>query len=152
LKDDTQQKILEKYGGANHLNIPSKELLYAQTENYVEYSRTGRIIKGQEKAKVKSKYEEEGNIKKNIYKLEFKIVYFFSIFTLYNTYIMIVYINNHTTVWGSYWENGKWGYKCCHSFIKNSYCTGAAGIEAKNNAIIDVSTEKPKKSLLEVIY
>jgi len=119
LKDDTQQKILEKYGGANHLNIPSKDLLYAQTENYVEYSRTGRIIKGQEKAKVKSKYEEE------------------------------VYINNHTTVWGSYWENGKWGYKCCHSLIKNSYCTGAAGIEAKNNAIIDVSKEKAKKSLLE---
>jgi len=119
LKDDNQQKILEKYGGANHLNIPSKDLLYAQTENYVEYSRTGRVIKGQEKAKVKSKYEEE------------------------------VYINNHTSVWGSYWENGKWGYKCCHSFIKNSYCTGAAGIEAKNNAIIDVSKEKPRKSLLE---
>ena len=67
LKDDNQQKILEKYGGANHLNIPSKDLLYAQTENYVEYSRTGRVIKGQEKAKVKSKYEEEGTKNRHIY-------------------------------------------------------------------------------------
>lgn len=119
LKDDIQKSILEKYGGAKHLNIPSKDLLYAQTENYVEYSRTGKIIKGQEKAKVKSKYEEE------------------------------VYINNHTTVWGSYWENGKWGYKCCHSLIKNSYCTGSAGIEANKNSVITSSTPQNTKSLLE---
>lgn len=29
-----------------------------------------------------------------------------------------VLINNHTSVWGSYWKDGQWGYKCCHSFIK----------------------------------
>ncbi|XP_026686086.1 pre-mRNA-splicing factor SLU7-like [Diaphorina citri] len=39
-----------------------------------------------------------------------------------------VYPNNHTSVWGSWWHNGVWGYKCCHSFIKNSYCTGEAGL------------------------
>ena len=31
------------------------------------------------------------------------------------------------SVWGSYWQEGKWGYACCHSFIRNSYCTGDAG-------------------------
>lgn len=41
-----------------------------------------------------------------------------------------VYINNHTSVFGSYWHNGQWGYKCCHAFIKNSYCCGEAGIQA----------------------
>lgn len=66
-------------------------------ENYIEYSRTGQIIKGAEKKIIRSKYEED------------------------------VFVNNHTTVWGSYWENFKWGYKCCHSFVKQSYCTGSTG-------------------------
>lgn len=43
----------------------------------------------------------------------------------------LVFTNNHTTVWGSYWSEGKWGYKCCRSYVKNSYCTGSAGIEAQ---------------------
>ncbi|KAI1137465.1 Pre-mRNA splicing Prp18-interacting factor-domain-containing protein [Hypoxylon sp. FL0543] len=41
-----------------------------------------------------------------------------------------IYINNHTSVWGSWWSNFKWGYACCHSFIKNSYCTGEEGKKA----------------------
>jgi pre-mRNA-processing factor SLU7 len=41
-----------------------------------------------------------------------------------------IYINNHTTVWGSWWKDHQWGYKCCKQTIKNSYCTGLAGIEA----------------------
>ncbi|CAO3631910.1 unnamed protein product [Cunninghamella blakesleeana] len=99
--DSTQKSILEKYGGAEHLQSVPKELLLAQTENYVEYSRTGRVIKGQEKAKAKSKYEED------------------------------VFVNNHQSIWGSYWSEGKWGYQCCRSFMKNSYCTGQAGIDAQ---------------------
>lgn len=35
----------------------------------------------------------------------------------------------------SYWQAGKWGYKCCHSFIKNSYCTGEAGIRASETTV-----------------
>lgn len=69
----------------------------AQSETYVEYARDGRIIKGQEKPVIKSSYEED------------------------------VLINNHTSVWGSFWQHGNWGYKCCHSFIKNSYCVGESG-------------------------
>jgi pre-mRNA-processing factor SLU7 len=41
-----------------------------------------------------------------------------------------VFINNHTTVWGSWWKDHQWGYKCCKQFIRNSYCTGQAGIDA----------------------
>lgn len=69
----------------------------AQSETYVEYARDGRIIKGLEKSVINSRYEED------------------------------VYINNHTSVWGSFWKTGNWGYKCCHSFIKNSYCVGESG-------------------------
>ena len=60
LKDSSKDSILATYGGEEHLDVPPKELLLAQTEHYVEYSRTGRVIKGQEKAKAKSKYEEDG--------------------------------------------------------------------------------------------
>lgn len=60
LKDTSKDSILAKYGGEKHLDAPPKELLLAQTETYVEYSRTGRVIKGQERAKAKSKYEEDG--------------------------------------------------------------------------------------------
>lgn len=29
---------------------------------------------------------------------------------------------------------GKWGYSCCHSFVRNAYCTGQRGIEAARDA------------------
>ena len=71
---DRRDSVIKRYGGVEHFDAPPKELLLAQTEDYVEYSRQGTVIKGQEKAKTKSKYIED------------------------------VYINNHTTVWGSFWE------------------------------------------------
>lgn len=43
--------------------------------------------------------------------------------------------NNHTKVWGSWWENGRWGYGCCRQLLKNSFCTGQAGIAAKESVI-----------------
>lgn len=94
LKDEAKSKIFDEYGGEEHLKAPPRELIFSQTEEYVEYSRTGKVIKGQESNAVKSRYEED------------------------------VYLNNHTSIFGSFWNEGKWGYKCCHSFIKNSYCTG----------------------------
>lgn len=45
-----------------------------------------------------------------------------------------VLIGNHTSVWGSWWENFRWGYACCHSTTKNSYCTGQEGINAAEEA------------------
>jgi pre-mRNA-processing factor SLU7 len=60
VKDVNKEKILAKYGGEEHLKTPPLELMQSQTENYVEYSRTGQVIRGQERAKVRSKYEEDG--------------------------------------------------------------------------------------------
>lgn len=44
----------------------------------------------------------------------------------------LVYINNHTSVWGSWYDvsSGVWGYECCHSSVHISYCAGQAGKEA----------------------
>lgn len=128
-KSTAKDSILSKYGGEEHLQAPPKQLLLAQTEDYVEYSRHGSVIKGNEKPVIRSKYEED------------------------------VYLNNHSSVWGSYWKDGRWGFKCCHNFVKESYCTGAAGIDASNVDIIpaigngeEVSEEEEEeepKSLLQ---
>jgi len=39
------------------------------------------------------------------------------------------------SVWGSYWKGSSWGYACCHSFVKQSYCTGEAGKEIQANKL-----------------
>uniref|UniRef100_A0A2K6F6G0 Pre-mRNA-splicing factor SLU7 n=1 Tax=Propithecus coquereli TaxID=379532 RepID=A0A2K6F6G0_PROCO len=117
-KEQQKESILEKYGGQEHLDAPPPELLLAQTEDYVEYSRHGTVIKGQERAVACSKYEED------------------------------VKIHNHTHIWGSYWKEGRWGYKCCHSFFKYSYCTGEAGkeiINSEESIINDITGEESVK-------
>ena len=72
----------------------------------VEYSRSGQIIKGREKAKARSKYDED------------------------------IYPNNHKSVWGSWYDRGTgaWGFACCHSIISGSYCTGEAGKSATESS------------------
>jgi hypothetical protein len=125
LKAQTKEDIYEKYGNAASEERPPMELLLGQTDRQVEYDRAGRIIKGQEKAVAKSKYEED------------------------------VYINNHTTVWGSWWKDGQWGYKCCRSFVRNSYCTGQAGIDAAEAVAESMRVNLEKKGELQgmlVIY
>lgn len=49
-------------------------------------------------------------------------------------YVEDKYIGNHTSVWGSWWDNFQWGYACCHSTIKGSYCSGQEGITAADMA------------------
>ena len=107
LRESTKGSILERYGGAEHFDTLPKELLAGQTENYVEYNQSGKVIKGQERAKAKSKYEED------------------------------VLEQNHTAVWGSWYDltTAQWGYRCCHSTMPNSYCTGSAGIEASRTSM-----------------
>lgn len=51
-----------------------------------------------------------------------------------SVYAEDVLVNNHTSVWGSWWRDFKWGYACCHSTVKNSYCTGEEGLKAIEDA------------------
>jgi pre-mRNA-processing factor SLU7 len=129
LKDKNKVSILSKYGGAEYLETAPAELRQGQTEEYVEYSRTGQVVKGHERAKARSKYAED------------------------------VFINNHSAVWGSWYDPGAgaWGYACCHSTVHASYCAGQAGIEAARASSAQhllaggasEEEERPAKALVE---
>ncbi|KAF3912646.1 hypothetical protein ABW21_db0201228 [Orbilia brochopaga] len=104
--DDVAQKrkaLLDRYGGAEHLQVPAPVAAISESEHYTEYSESGDVAKGG-KAVARSKYPED------------------------------IFTNNHTSVWGSWWQNFRWGYACCHSHVKNSYCTGEEGIKGAEEA------------------
>ncbi|EJU04168.1 hypothetical protein DACRYDRAFT_114567 [Dacryopinax primogenitus] len=115
LKDTTKTSLLSTYGGGEYLEKVPKELLTGQTEEYVEYSASGQVIKGREKAKVRSKYAEDE------------------------------YVNNHTSIWGSWYDlsTSSWGFACCHSTIYQSYCAGSAAIEAASAASVQALLARP---------
>ncbi|ETS84868.1 Pre-mRNA-splicing factor SLU7 [Pestalotiopsis fici W106-1] len=110
-KEDAEKKkaerikaLQDKYGGNQHA-MPAALRDIAVTESEAFVEYDeAGLIKGAPRAIAKSKYAED------------------------------VFVNNHTSVWGSWWSNFKWGYACCHSFIKNSYCTGEEGKQAWKEA------------------
>ncbi|KAI3421085.1 hypothetical protein GPALN_014711 [Globodera pallida] len=104
-KSTLKNELLDKYGGEEHLHSLPRELVLAQTEKYVEYNRKGKVIKGDDRPTARSRYVEN------------------------------VSANNHSTVWGSYWRDGRWGYACCHQFLQGSYCIGEQGIIAERNEL-----------------
>lgn len=59
IQGSVKKDILDRYGGAEHMDAPPKELLLGQNETYVEYSRTGKVIKGLEPAAIRSRYVED---------------------------------------------------------------------------------------------
>ncbi|EXJ82241.1 hypothetical protein A1O3_06054 [Capronia epimyces CBS 606.96] len=98
-KAAARKALLDKYGGDEHLK-PNPLLKKAhQVVANERYVEYDEAgrIKGEERKVARSKYAED------------------------------VLVNNHTSVWGSWWRDFVWGYACCHSTVKNSYCTGEAG-------------------------
>jgi pre-mRNA-processing factor SLU7 len=128
LKLQKKKAVLDKYGGGEYLDgsgglanaleeeeiskekaTLERKIRFGVSTTTEEYSRDGRMLKGPVKAKqvaLKSKYEED------------------------------IFINGHTTVWGSYFHIGafEWGYADDHSLIKSSYCTGENGKKANDES------------------
>jgi pre-mRNA-processing factor SLU7 len=98
--------LQDKYGGGSDLHtMPAALRDMAVTESEAFVEYDETgLIKGAPRVVARSKYAED------------------------------VFVNNHKSVWGSWWSNFKWGYACCHSFIKNSYCTGEEGKKAWEDA------------------
>eukprot|EP00551_Chaetoceros_affinis_P004233 CAMPEP_0203663270 /NCGR_PEP_ID=MMETSP0090-20130426/914_1 /ASSEMBLY_ACC=CAM_ASM_001088 /TAXON_ID=426623 /ORGANISM="Chaetoceros affinis, Strain CCMP159" /LENGTH=617 /DNA_ID=CAMNT_0050526155 /DNA_START=241 /DNA_END=2094 /DNA_ORIENTATION=+ len=138
LKTKRKKAVLDKYGGAEYLDgdeglgstkaltgsgsnagqsetereraAEKRKARFGVTVKEEHYSRDGRAKSGAGLAKTytnqKSKYEED------------------------------VFMNGHTTVWGSYFHKGafRWGFADDHSLMKSSYCTGATGRAANDEA------------------
>ena len=120
LKNEKKNDLLKKYGNAGQ-DLDSR-LRLGQTEIYTEYTKDGRLLKAPGKVTSKTKYEED------------------------------VHTNNHTSVWGSYFsmESRKWGFQCCHSCIKNSFCTGLIGRE-QNDAKEGAIDKHQERKMLELL-
>ena len=104
-KKEAQRKaLLEKYGGQEHLQLDPLKHVTVTENEHFVEYDERGRIKGLPEKNEKSMYAED------------------------------VFLNNHTSVWGSWWKNFTWGYSCCHSTIKNSYCVGEAGRQAAENA------------------
>ena len=124
LKLQQKKAVLDKYGGAEYLDgsgglasaadtpkqsaPEDRKLRFGVTTTKQEYSQDGRRLNGKEikREAIPCKYEED------------------------------IFINGHTTVWGSYFHIGafQWGYADDHSLIKMSYCTGEEGRRANDEA------------------
>lgn len=72
---EVKSTILERYGGAEYLDAMPRELRAGQTEAYVEYNRSGEVVRGPSRAKPRSRYEEDGtymSINNSVRKQSFK--------------------------------------------------------------------------------
>ncbi|KAL2868437.1 mRNA splicing protein SLU7 [Aspergillus lucknowensis] len=102
---ETQRKaLLEKYGGEQHLKPTLLRDTIVMENERFVEYDETGAIKGAPKKAAKSKYPED------------------------------ILTNNHKSVWGSWWHNFQWGYACCFSTVKNSYCTGEEGRRAFEEA------------------
>ena len=99
-QEEQKTRLLEKYGDQE------------------SFRRDEKLIPKIEESERFVEYDEKGKIK-GLEPVKTK-----------SSYVENVRINNHTDVWGSWWRNFMWGYACCHSTTKNSYCTGEDGKRA----------------------
>jgi len=60
-----------------------------------------------------------------------------------------VHINNHTSVWGSYYDtsSGKWGYHCCKQLEKQSFCMKAPLVAPDAVAVLKAKLQEQTKSV-----
>ncbi|KAK4543422.1 hypothetical protein LTR36_005565 [Oleoguttula mirabilis] len=108
-KQGERKKLLaDKYGAQDIVAAknPLASTAISSSERYVEYDERGRV-----KGVIEAKRKAEKSM-----------------------YAEDVVVNNHTAVWGSWWSEFKWGYACCHSIVKNSFCTGEEGRRAAEEA------------------
>lgn len=108
------QRVFSQYGGQEYLRPIPEDLVTTGSEVYREYAPDGRLLKGPQPLVPQSRYAEN------------------------------VYHGNHTSVWGSYWKDFKWGYACCHQMVKHSVCTGEAGKRLAAASILQAPLESAK--------
>jgi pre-mRNA-processing factor SLU7 len=109
VRSDNLKRVLSKYGGEEHLEAPEEIKNIGEVNNtYVEYNQNGKIKRAPEKRIENSSIYSED-----------------------------VHTNGHSSVWGSFYNSDfGWGYKCCYSFEKNSFCQGIDGKKENKDRIV----------------
>lgn len=132
LNQQIKGSILERYGGAEHFDSVPKELLTGQSESYVEYTPAGQPIYNAKRVVGSSRVKDGADSETVPAKRNMKVQ---------------LQDGNHTSAYGSWTDptSGQTGYDCCHSTVKNSYCTGEAGKQAQEAS--NVLQIKPKVAL-----
>jgi len=119
---EKKKKLLSLYGGEENTTSIPTELIYGQTEEYKEYTAEGSLLPKYDTTPItnRSKYQED------------------------------VFRNNHTSVWGSYYDKltGQWGYKCCLQQTKSSFCIGIKidGLKAPILPSLEINRESSSSS------
>mmetsp|Transcript_23039 Transcript_23039/g.32457 ORF Transcript_23039/g.32457 Transcript_23039/m.32457 type:complete len:736 (+) Transcript_23039:369-2576(+) len=152
LKEQRKKTVLDKYGGAEYLDgsqglggatnntnssststshtphdLNDNNTARAEAERRVRfgvsvqeehYARDGRILSS------KTNGADPNSSKQRVYA------------DLTSKYEEDIFLNGHTTVWGSYFHKGafRWGYADDHSLMRNSYNTGTNGRLANDEA------------------
>jgi pre-mRNA-processing factor SLU7 len=95
-KSARKDELLKRYGADSVSQQMDPRLLLGQSERYVEYDTQGKKLQESRASTSVTKYCEDE------------------------------YPLNHTSIWGSFYdrETAAWGYSCCRSTLKNSYCVG----------------------------
>ena len=144
IKLEKKMAVLDKYGGAEYLDgtdgladaslntgsgnkggigedldeasRQDRKVRFGTAVRMEEYSRDGRLVKGPGGAASSSASKSRGPIK--------------------SKYNEDVFVNGHTTIFGSYFHRGAfcWGFADDHSLMRNSYYTGVNGRKANDEA------------------
>jgi pre-mRNA-processing factor SLU7 len=104
-------------------DVLPRELLFGQSEGYVEYTPDGRAVAPSAAAAAGGSAVAAAASSRVIP-------------MPHSRYDEDEWPGNHRSVWGSWFDREKqcWGFACCHETSLNSYCTGKAGIAAKEES------------------
>ena len=109
-RSENLQKVISKYGGEEYLAQPDELKLtnLPENEGFIEYTPSGKV------KTIVNKVKQHCSI-----------------------YPEDVHVNGHSEVWGSFYNDDfGWGYKCCMSFDKNSFCNGSEGRRENKEKIV----------------
>mmetsp|Transcript_1297 Transcript_1297/g.2135 ORF Transcript_1297/g.2135 Transcript_1297/m.2135 type:complete len:552 (+) Transcript_1297:89-1744(+) len=125
-----REAISKKYGsmspsewtGSSDSKIrvfPQEQLVLEQAVSYREYTADGMVLNTSNNSAGRNLAGPPGSSSRSIYMPLAE-----------SKYQEDVYETNHSSVWGSFYSDGRWGYACCHQLHRNAYCTGLAGKNA----------------------
>jgi pre-mRNA-processing factor SLU7 len=103
--------------------VLNKELIYGQSEQYVEFTPDGQIKNSSSSLTSSSSSLSNALLGKSKYEED-------------------VYLNNHSSIFGSYWDRGRWGYLFgCINVIYYYYFLKDVATNLKEIVIVQVRLE-----------